>query len=449
MLLLAVGLLAGCASAPAPHLSSLVYRIEATETRLSVEIEAQGAKPARWYLVGESNLRVASGEQRATVKGGVLRLPAEHLSYAYSLKSRLQRSQSLERGAGVPGSFVVRGDRYLLVPRPGILLPETRVELRFKGLEPFLPWPCVREGEEWVARLYANDLRQLGFHAFGARRRIPLQLEEGARWEVVLLAGDLLASDERIERWIQEAAQEAARLGAGSPRERVAIVLVPTPSGEPAPFGRVLYSEPRSAAIYVGQRAPERSFAGDWLATHELMHTLHPRFDGQPRWLSEGIAAYYQCLAPIRSGRERPEVLWRVLAQGVATGQTEALGRSLQEVAKAMHTLPAYSAVYWGGALLALEVDLEIRRATEGKRGLEHVLAALRPRGSVTLREFGRSVDALAGVAIWEQIRRAHLEGQALRRAKPLLRGLGIGPGGALDSKAPGAKWRLRLERGS
>lgn len=442
-----------------------MYRVEARKGRLEVEIEAKGARVEKWYLLGvgpklegereggparRKGLLVHAEDSKAgaRVKRGVLTLASRQLRYSYSLKSRLGASQDLERGAGSPGSYVLRGDRYLLVPGPTLLPDGVSIELRFRGLEPFLPWPCEREGDEWVAYLNPSDLRQLGFHAFGPRKRFELELPGDARWEVALLEGDLEAGDEKIRSWITQAAADAISVAGGSPRKRVSIVLAPVSSSNPAPFGRVLYSQPRSAAIYVGQQATAAAFDDDWLATHELMHTLHPRFVGQVRFMSEGIASYYQCLAPIRSKREPAKALWGVLARGVATGQVEALGRSLAEVTGAIHTHQAYRAVYWGGALLALELDLEIRRATEGKRGLEHVLAQLRARPGVTLGELGAAVDAMAGVEIWRAIRRAHLRGQALKRGTALLRSLGIGPEG-LDPEASAAEWRIRLELGS
>lgn len=459
----------GCASSPPPALEGLVYRIEAKRSRLEVQIESSGDTPQRWVLLGQGprlegerdggqSLRVPGLEVRALdregqelrrrrVKGGLLELPARRLSYTYSLRGHLRADPDLEHGAGSPGSYLLRGDRYLLVP-PDVLLPDgVAIELRFRGLEPFLPWPSERQGEEWVVHLRPSDLRQLGFHAFGARRRLPLELP-GVEWELALLEGQLLVGDEELQAWITGAAKDALALAGGAPPERVAIVLAPVASEDPAPFGRVLYSDPRSAAIYLGQRAPARAFARDWLATHELMHTLHPRFEGEARFLSEGIASYYQCLAPIRVGRAEPAELWRTLARGVARGRAEAHGRSLREATRAMHRLQAYGAVYWGGALLALELDLELRRASEGRVGLEHVLADLRPRRSVTLREFGAALDARAGVPIWAAVRDAHLGGQALERGAPLLRSLGIGPAG-LDPDASGKDWRRRLELGS
>lgn len=441
--------LAGCASAPPPGATQVVYRIEARARSLEVEVQVEGPAPARWYLLGEGGFEVAGERGRAKVAQGRLKLRSSRLRYRYPLEERLRHGAGLERGAGRPGSYLLRGDRYLLVPAPAAMEPDASVELRFRGLPPRLPWPTEqvgREGEaEWVVRLRPADLRQLGFHAFGARPLPDLELPGGARWQVSALEGSLRADDEALQAWLGRAAAEVLAVSEGrANRERLSIVLVPTPSAEPAPFGRLLHSEPQSVAILVGERAEAPEFGADWLATHELMHTLHPRFEPAAPFLSEGIAAYYQCQGPIRSGRQPAAAMWGILARGVETGQVEAQGYSLREASRLMHRLPAYGAVYWGGALLALELDLELRRGSSGRVGLSEVLWRLRGRPAVSLGEFGRAVDEVAGAPLWRAVARKHLQGQALARAPVLLGALGIGPAG-LDDEAPAAAWRQRL----
>lgn len=448
-LLAALLSLAGCASTPEPGATQLVYRVEARSRSLEVEVQVEGPLPERWYLLGEGGFEVSGGQRRARVVDGRLKLRARSLRYRYPLAERLQHGAGLERGAGVPGSYLLRGDRYLLVPAPTAIEPSASVELRFRGLPPRLPWPCERVGSgpdtEWVARIRPADLRELGFHAFGARELPPIDVP-GGRWELAILAGQVRANDEQLQAWITRAAQEVAGVDPSGqlPRERLSILLVPTPSAEPAPFGRLLHSEPRSVAILVGQRAPGPDFGDDWLATHELMHSLHPRFDPAIPYLSEGIAAYYQCLGPIRSGRQSAASMWGVLARGVQTGKVEAQGYSLPEASRLMHRLPAYGAVYWGGALFALELDLELRRGSEGRVGLSEVLRRLRGRPSVTLKDFGRGVDEVAGAPLWAAVAAKHRQGQALARSEALLGALGILPAG-LDDEAPAAAWRARL----
>src|SRR5690606_38583468 len=109
---------------------------------------------------------------------------------------------------------------------------------------------------------------------------------------------------------------------------------------------------------------------------------------------------------------------------------------------------------YWGGALLALELDLELRRGSAGRVGLSEVLWRLRGRPTVTLGEFGRAVDEVAGAPLWRAVARAHLQGQALARAPALPGALGLwrlrgGPpaplgafGRAVDEVAGAPLWR-------
>jgi predicted metalloprotease with PDZ domain len=89
-----------------------------------------------------------------------------------------------------------------------------------------------------------------------------------------------------------------------------------------------------------------------------------------------------------------------------------------------MHELHRYRAVYWGGALFALELDVELRRAGSS---LDAVLGALLRTGpEASLEDFSREVDALAGRALYAELATNHLEGHAFRALAPLLSRLGV-----------------------
>jgi hypothetical protein len=109
--------------------------------------------------------------------------------------------------------------------------------------------------------------------------------------------------------------------------------------------------------------------------------------------------------------------------------------------------------VYWGGALFAVELDLELRRATGGRAGLPTLLARLRAAGPVCdLAAVAAAVDRLAGAPLFARLLALHLEGPACARLEPLLSALGIRsePGGTtgLDERAPRAEERRALLEG-
>ena len=51
----------------------------------------------------------------------------------------------------------------------------------------------------------------------------------------------------------------------------------------------------------------------DWTATHEFSHLLLPYVSRRDRWLSEGLASYYQNVLRARDGRLSETDAWRKL----------------------------------------------------------------------------------------------------------------------------------------
>src|SRR4030095_12695234 len=88
--------------------------------------------------------------------------------------------------------------------------------------------------------------------------------------------------------------------------------------------------------------------------------------------LEEGIATYVEPIARARAGQLASERAWFDLVAGLPQGQPEVGDRGLD----ATHT---WGRTYWGGALFCLRADVEIRKRTENRKGLEHALRAIRP----------------------------------------------------------------------
>ncbi len=73
------------------------------------------------------------------------------------------------------------------------------------------------------------------------------------------------------------------------------------------------------------------------MLVHELSHLLHPVIDGYDRWLSEGIASYYQNVLRARAGLRSAQWSWDALHAGFERGiRSTQRGRSLAEVSESM-----------------------------------------------------------------------------------------------------------------
>ena len=120
-------------------------------------------------------------------------------------------------------------------------------------------------------------------------------------------------------------------------------------------------------------------------------------------------------------------------------------GRSLEELCRVMHREHCYVAVYWGGALVWLDLDLAVRAASGGRGALDDAVARLRDEGrSVTLDQLLAEADRVAGRVVARAVVDRHLAGPALGTSEGLLGRLGIRSAGrwtaAIDDRAPEAK---------
>jgi len=369
----------------------------------------------------------AGAVREVSVEDGGVSVPRDtrQVRYRYALEGaghRRRYSPGMSGGQG--DARVVSGQAWLLRPRG--VRPSLRAELWIHGAEALLPWKPVSKG---LYRLTGEDLVDSGFHGFGVRR---CEVEvEGGSLEVGLL-GDA-GEDARRCAWVRQAAEEVLTVRRRFPYARATVLVVPVPGrGEAGVFGRVWWSMPPSVALLAGERASAPSFTEDWVAVHELLHLAHPIFLPRVSWLSEGLATYYTELAKARSGRHSARQGWENLVDGFSRGRAQAGSRTMEEVA-AHGSL--YQGLYWSGALLALHLDVELRRLTDNRVCLESVLERLGEAGPTSTQQaFGATVDALAGQPLFDAVLRRHLSATAFAEEQPLRDALGVkGEAGGLQ----------------
>jgi len=179
--------------------------------------------------------------------------------------------------------------------------------------------------------------------------------------QVARIAGTLAHSDAQLREHIASAIGMVASVGGAFPAERVLAIVWPAPSDQPVQFGLTKRGGGASILLFFGDQAPVGSLTSDWVTVHELSHLLHPRVPGADRWLSEGIATYYQEVLRARFGWETPEQAWTRIAQGFQTGRRSGTGRTLSNEAADMNVTGAYTRVYWGGTAFVLAADLQLR----------------------------------------------------------------------------------------
>lgn len=194
-------------------------------------------------------------------------------------------------------------------------------------------------------------------------------------------------------------------------------------------------------------------------APYELARESHTRL----LWIFEGFTSYYDDLLLLRSGVLGVEDYFLALGETIAN-VLRAPGRGLQSVAEASfdawsrhyrqdeNSPNATVSYYTKGALVALALDLTIRRRTNGERSLDDVMRRLwrrfgrdfEVRGSgLSEEEFPSELAAATGLDLGRQIR-AWTRGTAELPLARLLKAAGVGLVAKPDTKS-GARLGARL----
>jgi hypothetical protein len=135
----------------------------------------------------------------------------------------------------------------------------------------------------------------------------------------------------------------------------------------------------------LGRSVTSRSLTeggSSWLMTHEMVHLALSGVERNHHWLEEGLATYVEPIARVRSGELSAQQVWRDMMEGMPNGQPGSGDRGLD------HT-PTWGRTYWGGAMFCLLADVEIRKKTQNKMGLENALRGIVAAGGTIDTDWG------------------------------------------------------------
>ncbi len=224
--------------------------------------------------------------------------------------------------------------------------------------------------------------RYVGYAAFGALETHAIEVPGGCA-RVVVPQRSGLASSPHLEPWVRQASIASAMITGVATARDVAITAIPTPGGDAMPvrFGMAGRGT-RPSVIALLDGTPGPSLETDWTLVHELAHLAVPYVPSQDAWLSEGLATYHQEVLRARAGMQSAEDAWRAIDGGLSRGARDGSGLSLRDEARQMQVSRAYTRVYWGGAAIALLVDVALRSAGSS---LDERLARLGDRRDTTV----------------------------------------------------------------
>ncbi|HEY2039272.1 MAG TPA: hypothetical protein VGG95_06380 [Edaphobacter sp.] len=201
--------------------------------------------------------------------------------------------------------------------------------------------------------------------------------EGGGTIQIDFGEGPLDLGTKAVVSRIKDAAHALVVYYGRFPVARARVLIVPV-EGRHGVFRGTTWGEmggfPGFTRISVGQQTTAKELEEDWMMTHELSHMAFPNLPDENHWMEEGLATYVEPIARVQAGQLRAETVWKDMMEGMPKGEPEAGDQGLDRT----HT---WGRTYWGGALFCLVADVEIRKETKNRKGLQDALRAIVDEG--------------------------------------------------------------------
>lgn len=253
----------------------------------------------------------------------------------------------------------------------------------------------------------------------------------------------------RFTEWIRTSANSVASVFGDFPRDEPQVLLIASGKQRSAvPWAHVMRGGGIAAELFVDEQRSLEELNDDWTATHELSHMLLPYVASSDRWLSEGLASYYQNVLRARDGRLSERAAWARLHGGFERGMAATRGGSLAHATRSGRS--AVMRVYWSGAAIMLEADVRLRALSDGEQSLDTALASLNSccfdaGQSWRARELFGQLDQITGYTVFSDLYAEHVPNTEFPDVTETYEQLGLVPGYRSMEIEPDAPWgRIR-----
>jgi hypothetical protein len=258
---------------------------------------------------------------------------------------------------------------------------------------------------------------------------------ESARGADVLLA------------WVRRSAEIVARYYARFPARSLRI-RIEIEAGDGVQGGTTYANPDAFIRVRVGREVTDGQLLADWVLVHEMTHLALPDTGERHAWLSEGLATYVEGVARVQAGNRPEEDVWAEEMRAMPRGLPLDDDRGLDNT----HT---WARTYWGGAMFCLLADVDIRRTTQLRFGLQDALRAiLRESGGLAtdwpIERVLRTGDAAVGTHTLEELYGRMKDSAVAPDLRTLWQQLGVVSDGTtvrLDDHAPLAGVRRAIMR--
>jgi hypothetical protein len=271
----------------------------------------------------------------------------------------------------------------------------------------------------------------------------------GGMLHIGIADGDLALTKQDVIDWIARSARATSIYFGRFPVDATRILIVPV-EGRGVRGGQAFGYRGAAIRVRLGRGSNKHDLDRDWVMVHEMIHLALPNLDQRHNWLSEGMATYVESIARGQAGDLTDEKIWTEFVRDMPQGLPGPGDRGLD------HT-SSWGRTYWGGAIFCLLADIEIRKRSGNRYGLQDALRGILAAGGTheTLWPIERVIaaaDGAVGLSVIAELYERHRAAPVDIDLAALWKELGIRPAAGtvtFDAGAPLARIRETLTRPS
>jgi hypothetical protein len=185
--------------------------------------------------------------------------------------------------------------------------------------------------------------------------------------------GELALPKEKILDWVKTSAKAVSTYYGHFPVKSLRLLLVPV-DGPRVRGGTTWGYRGAAIRVLIGRDSNEDALRRDWVMVHEMVHTALPDMDERYSWLSEGLAVYVEPIARVQAGDLSTQEIWLAMMRDMPKGLPQAGEEGLD-------ITDTWGRRYWGGAMFCLMADIQIRKATGNRLGLQDAMRGVQAAG--------------------------------------------------------------------
>jgi hypothetical protein len=213
---------------------------------------------------------------------------------------------------------------------------------------------------------------RMPYDAFDRLPKTDLEVT-GGTIHVAFAPGEIALPREKLFDWIRASARAVSTYYGRFPVSSLRLLIVPV-DGARVRGGTTWGYRGAAIRLPFGRDSSEADLKRDWVIVHEMVHTALPDLDDRYNWLSEGLAVYVEPIARVQAGDLTAQEIWQAMMRDMPKGLPQAGDQGLDNT-------DTWGRKYWGGAMFCLLADIEIRKRTGNKLGLQDAMRGVLAAG--------------------------------------------------------------------